>query len=90
MIALIYSDDLERAAGIGESMMGAASAQGNILGLGLASWVHGVAQLRRGALADAEASLLISSDSATSHRGRFAQAITRPMLAEIYPHKKPK
>ncbi len=82
LFALIFADELDRAAELASRMMTLAAAHGSPLLLGLASHAHGWAQLRRGALADAEASGRLAVESAVLANARFAEPITRAPLGE--------
>ncbi|HTU84692.1 MAG TPA: AAA family ATPase [Solirubrobacteraceae bacterium] len=82
LFALVYADALDRAIELAGRMMTHGGASGNALMIGISSHAHGVAHLRRGALADAEASARTSVETATRSEARFAESITRPVLAE--------
>jgi DNA-binding CsgD family transcriptional regulator len=83
LFALIFADELERASELASRMMARAAADGSPMMLGLASHAHGWAQLRRGALADAEASGRLATEAAIETRARFADPFTRAPLGEV-------
>jgi len=82
LFALVYADALDRAADRAARMMTHGAANGSALMLGISSHAHAFAHLRRGALADAEASARTSVETALRTQARFAESITRPVLAE--------
>ncbi len=82
LFALTFADELERAGALATRMMIAAAGAGSPMMLGLSAHAHAWVQLRRGALADAEASGRLASEAADARRARFAQGITRVPLIE--------
>ena len=81
--ALIYADQATRAIELSDGMSAHAAANGIAMKLGNAYFLKGMAELRCGSLADAEADLTASLDIAIDGGAPFAEAIVRSLLAEV-------
>ena len=81
--ALIYADQATRAIELSDGMSAHAAANGIAMKLGNAYFLKGMAELRCGSLADAEADLTASLDFAIDGGAPFAEAIVRSLLAEV-------
>ena len=83
LFALVWAGAYEPAAVLAEQMMADAAARGITGKLGLAANVHALAQLGRGALADAEASARLSLELTLRTESRFAEPIVRAALGAV-------
>jgi DNA-binding CsgD family transcriptional regulator len=82
LFALVYADRLERAVGLTEQIVSDAASQGAFRGLGLAHHVRALAELRRGALVEAETSARMVFELTAEREMSFAASLCLSCLGE--------
>ncbi len=81
--ALIHADQCDRAVELADGMLTHAAANGIAIKAGNAYFMKGMAELRSGSLANAEADLTAALDIAIERGAGFAEVMTRCVLAEV-------
>jgi tetratricopeptide (TPR) repeat protein len=82
LFALIFADRPERAIELADGMRAHAATHGMAMKLAMSYHVLGLAELRRGELADAEADARASLEIVIENQARFAEPLTRATLGE--------